>query len=382
LQLARYTIAAGHRVTLVTHQLADEPRAAAPDGMGIVETRQRVDRFGRHYADAALEYFLGPLLIRHIPNGVDALVCFGPPSMPALWWARRRGWGAPERPLLAFLYEPPRFVDRDRAEVVAGLGVVGKVTQPFLRMYGGIDRRLVQAADTLLANGDYGASRLRSAYGRTAIILPHGVDFAEPDAEAVAAMRACYGIPVDVPIVLTVNQLHPRKRIDLFIRALATVRTHDPNAVGLIVGRGVDEARLREEAVRSGAAAAVIFAGFVPDADLPAVYRGASVYLHTGRDETFGLSVLEAAWSGVPVVAVDEGGPRDILRNGMMGALVPADAVAIAAAVEDVLRDPAAARSRAENLRADVIARFRWEDGAASLIAEAERLHGVAPART
>jgi glycosyltransferase involved in cell wall biosynthesis len=362
-------------VTLVTHRLADEPRAALPPGLMIVETGRRVDRFGHHYADAALEYLFAPLLIAHIPKEVDALVCFGPPAMPALWWARRRGWGAPVRPLLAFLYEPPRFVDRDRRDVAAGLGRVGTIVAPLFGLYGAVDRRLVRAADTLLANGDYGAQRLNEAYGRDAVVIPHGVDFTEPDEGRIAAIRARYDLPDGAPVLLTVNQLHPRKRIDLFIRVLAAVRVSHPSTVGLIAGRGVDEVRLRAEAARCGVTDAVRFAGFVPDADLPAIYRAASAYLHTGRDETFGLSVLEAAWSGIPVVSVDEGGPRDILGGGAFGWLVHADADAIVHAVQTVLDDPATAHERAERARDDVRARFRWEAGAAALIQTAERLH-------
>ncbi|MGI8858516.1 MAG: glycosyltransferase family 4 protein [Thermomicrobiales bacterium] len=374
LQLARYTIVAGYRVTLVTHRLAAEPRAALPPGLAVVETGRRVDWFSHHYADAALEYLFAPRLIAHIPKDADTLVCFGPPSMPALRWARRTGWGAPERPLLAFLYEPPRFVDRDRRDVAAGLGRVGTLLKPLLGLYGAVDRRLVLAADALLANGVYGAQRLNEAYGRDAVVIPHGVDFIEPDETAIAAIRARYALPEGAPVLLTVNQLHPRKRIDLFIRALAAVRASYPSAVGLIVGRGVDEARIRAEAARSGVMEAVRFAGFVPDADLPVAYHAASVYVHTGRDETFGLSVLEAVWSGIPVVAVDEGGPRDILGGGAYGWLVPADVDAIAQAVQEILHDPPAAKDRTQGASADVRARFQWEAGAAALIQTAERL--------
>ena len=283
--------------------------------------------------------------------------------------------GAPTRPLLAFLYEPPRFVDRDRRDVAAGLGRVGTVVTPLFGLYGMIDRRLVRAADGLLANGDYGAQRLNEAYGRDAVVIPHGVDFTEPDDATIATIRARYDLTDGAPVLLTVNQLHPRKRIDLFIRAFAAVRASHPSAVGLIVGRGVDEARLRAEAAHCGVTDAVRFAGFVPDADLPAIYRAASVYLHTGRDETFGLSVLEAVWSGTPVVAVNEGGPRDILGGGAFGSLLPADAEAIARAVRTVLDNPATARERAERARAVAGARFRWEAGADALIQTAEGLH-------
>lgn len=365
---------AGHRVTLITHRITDEPRAALPPGLVVIETGRRIDWFAHHYADAALEYLLAPKLIAHIPKDIDVLVCFGPPSMPALWWARRRGWGAPKRPLLAFLYEPPRFVDRDRRDVAAGLGRIGRIARPLLGMYGAIDRRLVRSSDALLANGAYGGQRLKAVYGREAVVIPHGVDFATPGVAAIAAIRRRYDIPRDATILLTVNQLHPRKRIDLFMQALAAMRRIDPVAVGLIVGRGVDESRLRAEAARLGIAGDIRFAGFVPDADLPAVYRAADIYIHTGRDETFGLSVLEAVWSGVPVVAVDEGGPRDILGGGTLGWLVPADADAIAAAVRDISGDRPSATERAERARVAAQARFQWEEGAAVLIRTAERL--------
>ncbi|MGI8690467.1 MAG: glycosyltransferase family 4 protein [Thermomicrobiales bacterium] len=374
LQLARYTMVAGHRVTLVTHRLGDEPRAVVPAGLNVIETGRRVDRFAHHYADAALEYAFGPLLVRHIPKDANALVCFGPPSLPALWWARRQGWGAPTRPLLAFLYEPPRFVDRDRADAVAGLGRIGPLVQPLFMVYGAIDRRFARAADALLANGAYGAARLTQVYGRAAIVLPHGVDFRTADAQSVAAMRARYHLPDGAPIILTVNQLHPRKRIDLFIRAVAALREMHPAVIGLIVGRGVDEARLRTEAARCGVADAIRFAGFVADEDLPAIYRSATAYLHTGRDETFGLSVLEAAWSGVPVVTVGEGGPPSII--GENGWIVPTDVAMIVAALNDVLAHPSAANARAARAQADVRARFRWEDGATALVQTVEGLRG------
>lgn len=367
-------MAAGHRVSLVTHRLGDEPRAAVPAGLAVIETGRRVDWFAHHYADAALEYAFGPLLIRHIPKDVDVLVCFGPPSLPALWWARRRGWGVPTRPLLAFLYEPPRFVDRDRADVVAGLGRIGPLVQPLFAAYGAVDRNFARAADALLANGAYGAARLMQVYGRDAIVLPHGVDFRAADAQAVAAMRARYNLPADAPIILTVNQLHPRKRIDLFIRAVAALRETHLAVIGLIVGRGVDEARLRTEAARCGMTEAIRFAGFVADDDLPAIYRSAAAYLHTGRDETFGLSVLEAAWSGVPVVTVDEGGPPGIIRAN--GWIVPTDVAMIVEALNDVLANPSAARARAARAQADVRARFRWEEGATALIQTVEGLRG------
>jgi len=376
LRLAQYAVAAGVPVTLVTHHLGDEPRTALAPGVALVETGRRVDYTGNHYADAALEYVLAPALIKHIPGDATAVIGFGPPTMPAFWWAqqRQRQQGVP---MFAFLYEPPRFVDRDRDDVVAALGIPGVIARPFLAGYRQIDRQLVATADALFANGVYGATRLREAYGRDATVIPHGVDFTEPSATAITEARARYYIPPDAPLLLSVNQLHPRKRLDLFVRVLAAVRQQYPTAQGVLVGRGVDEGRLQVEARLRGVTHALTFTGFVPDADLAALYRAATVYLHTGRDETFGLSVLEAAWSGLPVVAVDGGGPREILdpsHDGASGCLAPATVDALTAAVLIVLQDTGGALERAKDTQTRVRARYSWEAGARALIEVVEAL--------
>ncbi|KAH8681730.1 glycosyl transferase group 1 [Xylariales sp. PMI_506] len=67
----------------------------------------------------------------------------------------------------------------------------------------------------------------------------------------------------------------------------------------------------------------VIFTGFKVGEDLMTHYASADIFLHCSITETFGLVVLEAMASGVPVVARDEGGPSDIIDHGTTGFLVP-----------------------------------------------------------
>ncbi|MDQ2784687.1 MAG: glycosyltransferase, partial [Chloroflexota bacterium] len=80
------------------------------------------------------------------------------------------------------------------------------------------------------------------------------------------------------------------------------------------------------------------------------------------------------AWSGVPVVTVDEGGPPGII--GENGWIVPTDVALIAQALNEVLTHPDAARACAVRAQAEVRARFRWEDGATALIQTVEGLRG------
>ncbi|KAJ1326913.1 phosphatidylinositol alpha 1,6-mannosyltransferase [Microdochium nivale] len=69
----------------------------------------------------------------------------------------------------------------------------------------------------------------------------------------------------------------------------------------------------------------VLFAGFKVGEDLMTHYASADIFLHCSITETFGLVVLEAMASGVPVVARDEGGPSDIIDHGRTGLLSPPD---------------------------------------------------------
>ena len=77
---------------------------------------------GNHYLDAAVEYALGPALALRIPRlHPKGVIFFGPPSVPAMWFARRvifRVAGI-RVPVLYFCFEPPRFIYSDTAEIAA-----------------------------------------------------------------------------------------------------------------------------------------------------------------------------------------------------------------------------------------------------------------------
>ena len=376
LKLADYVGRAGVPVMLLTQRLAPTCRSELAPHVRLRQMGRRLEWTGRHYADAALEYGLGPWVLRGLPpvREIAGLCFFGPPSLPALWWAKRVLLplrGRRDIPCLYFCFEPPRVIYSDTAAISRRLGRAGGLLRLAAWLYKGVDRRMVAAADALLGNSPFGATLLEAAYGRPAVVLPHGVDFVPPAAAAIAATRAAFGLG-ERPLAITVNHLHPRKRVDLFLRALAEARAGGADLAGVIVGGGPERTALEALTTDLGLGDHVHFAGFVPDRDLPATYAAADLYVHTGVQESFGLSVIEAAALGVPVVAVAEGGPTATVQDGVTGLLVAATPAALAAALSRLVADPSLRRRMGQAAAAHIAGTYRWPDGAAAFLQQLE----------
>jgi glycosyltransferase involved in cell wall biosynthesis len=164
----------------------------------------------------------------------------------------------------------------------------------------------------------------------------------------------------DGRVVGTVARLESAKGIDLFIDALVAL----PDVTGVIIGTGPDAGALQRTATDHGIADRVVFVGWADDARtwLPTF----DVFVLPSRLEALPMSIVEAMFAGVAVVATDVGGVAELIDDGVSGLLVPPDdPPALAAAIRDLLEDPlrrraiagaAERRARAE-LTADVMAR-------------------------
>jgi spore coat protein SA len=105
----------------------------------------------------------------------------------------------------------------------------------------------------------------------------------------------------------------------------------------------------------------------VDDERLAALYRSAAVFLFGARAEPFGLVLLEAMASGLPVVAVEEGGVGEIIIHGKTGFLAPREAGVFAASVETLLDSPSLRSRMGKVARAEILDRWTWDHAAAHL---------------
>jgi glycosyltransferase involved in cell wall biosynthesis/predicted metal-dependent phosphoesterase TrpH len=149
--------------------------------------------------------------------------------------------------------------------------------------------------------------------------------------------------------VLYAGRLTTEKGVGLLADAFLEARAADPRLHLVLAGGGPEEPALRK---RLGAHAT--FLGWLEGEELARVYASADIFLFASRTDTFGQVVIEAQASGLPVVAVAEGGPLSLVDDGRTGRLCPPDARALAAAVCELARFPALRRRLAGDALASV----------------------------
>lgn len=162
-------------------------------------------------------------------------------------------------------------------------------------------------------------------------------------------VRRELGIAPTAPVIGTIAHLNPFKGLEFLIGAMPIIKGVFPSVKLLIVGRELETQRdyvasLRRLAVMSECRADILFLG--ARSDVPEVLAAMTVYVQSSLSESFGMATAEASAAGLPVVATDAGGTREVVAPGISGLLVKAgSARAIADGVVSLLKDPDTARA-------------------------------------
>lgn len=185
------------------------------------------------------------------------------------------------------------------------------------------------------------------------VLLGNGVDlerFApDPSGERRAQVRRALGIDDGTVVVGAVGRLVLEKGYAELLRAWQAVVSAHPNAVLLVIGPDdPDKAdAVPRQLIDSACSAGVRFLGLRPDVD--DLYHAMDVYVLASHREGFPRSAMEAAATGLPIVATDIRGCRQVVTDGANGRLVPVgDEQRLAGAVERLVADSELRRSWGE----------------------------------
>ncbi len=226
--------------------------------------------------------------------------------------------------------------------------------------------RFLRAAGAVVAVSECTRRDAVRLYGleeaRVRVIYPGvGPEFRPAHPGEVATVRRRYGLPER--LILYVGTIEPRKNLPTLLRAYSALRQRGCEHRLVIVGREGWRSRGFWETLKElGLGGEVLTPGYVPDADLPALYSAAEALVFPSLYEGFGLPVLEAMACGVPVVCSAASSLPEVAGEAAL-LVSPADVGGLAAAIERLLDDPALrARLRAEGLAR--ARRFTWEAAA------------------
>ncbi len=232
-------------------------------------------------------------------------------------------------------------------------------------------------SDQVIFVSRYERERLAESSGKPAIghVIYSGVERPRPGAIEPFDLEALHGIPPDARVIGFVGRLSPEKAVGDAIAALPRL----PDDVVLcIVGQGPEEGALRAETRRRGLEKRVVFAGFSRDV---ARYLSAFVLLVLpSRRESLPVVLREAGAIGLPVVAADVGGVREVVVPRETGLLYESgDVDALVRAIRVVLDDPSRAASMGVAGRERIAQLFdvkSWIDETEALFARIARVEG------
>ncbi len=179
----------------------------------------------------------------------------------------------------------------------------------------------------------------RKHFQVTVEALSNGVDLsAFKPGKASDAIYKKYKIPKDRPIVLYVGRVDPEKSISNVVNAFAKIVKKMPEALMVVVGDGTDRQNLVDLADELGISDSVMFLGKIMSPDLMEIYKVGTLFATASETETQGIVLIEAAATGLPIVAVDAGAVKEVCQNNTNGVLCkPGDINGIASGIKKIL---------------------------------------------
>jgi len=221
----------------------------------------------------------------------------------------------------------------------------------------------LRVADRVITDSEHVMNILASSYrlDRAKAFCVHPGADADQIAfrpHARAALRSEWGIPDDALVLGSVGRLAPVKGLERALHAFASLAANDPRPWLVIAGDGPEREPLRELAQALGLSERVRFPGYVADA--VDALSALDVFLMPSREEGFGIALLEALACERVCVAMNSGGPGEIITDRSVGWLTPAgDQEAFAEAIREALRLSALERqAMGARARAHMIANF------------------------
>lgn len=238
------------------------------------------------------------------------------------------------KPYFIYLNQPNRLVYPRKIDLKTGWTVnknyaaLNLLINFFKPLVAYLDKISVKNAKYMLTNGRYIGEVIEETYQKEGIDCPAGCSLQEekflqksPE-EAFKGKLEVMNFKIKKPFILITNRHYPQKRFDYVILALKQILKDFPDVSLVIPGDFTDHTqKLIQLSEKLGISEKVLFLGVISEENLKLLYRQCAVYCYPAPQEDFGMGVIEAGASGVPVVAWNHAGPKVTVLDGKSGFL-------------------------------------------------------------
>jgi glycosyltransferase involved in cell wall biosynthesis len=354
--LARELCRRGHRVVVLTRGREDAPGEELADGVIV----RRIPTRGAGHLRSLVWTVVAALWLRRHGRGMDVLQCYqllSPAHVGVLGRPRRERQPIVVRPACSGVY-----------------GDVAEVRRlPLTR----VRQRLLRTVDVFVTLTGVIEAEL-AAFGLGAVPcrrIPNAVDldtFRPATTAERRELRVRLGLPQDRVLCTFMGRLAPQKNPEALLEAWSVGISPDTHLA--LVGDGPLRTRLQARIEADGCGDRVTLVG--PTGDSAAYLRASDLFVLPSRAEGMSNALLEAMACGIPVVATDVAGNREVVgEDGTAGRLVPAeDPAALAEAVATLVASPTLRREISAAGRARILDRFDIQRVAAQYLSLYEEL--------
>jgi 1,2-diacylglycerol 3-alpha-glucosyltransferase len=330
-KVAREMVKRGHQVTVVT---ASEDGAAYDDqdeGVELIRVRSAPNPFWSQGRLPILSYYGLREIVADVQPDLIHTHDAGLLSAQLYRMEREKG----HQPELLTCHFLPQFVKYYLKVGDVVEGAIQEITWGYaIRMMNGFDHIIFPTQTQRRAFIEQGLEIASS-------VISNGLDILRynPEGPGDEEIVARYKLPPGRRI-LVVGRLAKDKKLDILIRSLCDIRTVQ-QAHLLLVGRGDHQEHLQTLVDSLGLHDRVHFLGFVPEEDLPALYRRSDIFAIASDVEVQSIPTLQAAATGLPIVAAAAGALPELVKHDTNGYLVtPGEPAAFADAFGKLINTP------------------------------------------
>ena len=327
-KVARAMVKRGHEVTVVTASDRGPAYQAEDQGVRLLRVRSAPNPFWTEGRLPILSYDQLKEIVAEVEPDIINTHDGAFLSMQ-LYRLEHEKCHVPELLTCHYL---PRFVTY---YVHAG-NVVEKVLEDItweftMRMINGFDHVIFPTRTQQQAFVDEGLAK-------PSTVISNGLDLSHysPNGHHEMGIEARYALP-DGPRILFVGRLAKDKKIDVLIRAMPPIWSSQRGHL-ILVGRGDARQQLEGLVASLGLQQSVHFLGFVPEEDLPGLYRHSDIFAIASDVEVQSIPTLQAAATGLPIVAARAAALPELVEHNTNGYLVPpGDPGAFSSAFQTIL---------------------------------------------